>query len=60
MRPYESIDAAATRWTVNPKTIRRMVDRGEIVAYRVGQQLRVNPDEVDAAMQPVPAAGGAS
>jgi len=35
--------------------------RGEITLYRVGAKrlVRVDPDEVDAAMSPVPTVGGA-
>jgi excisionase family DNA binding protein len=60
-RKYESLETAGERWEVHPRTIRRMGARGEITLYRVGAKklLRVDPDEVDAAMKPVPTAGGA-
>ena len=61
-RRYESLESAAERLDVHPRTLRRMGSRGEITLYRVGSKklLRVDPDEVDAAMRPVPTAGGAA
>ena len=57
-RKYESLDAAAERLSVDPRTIRRMIARGEITGYRIGTKaLRVDPAEVDAALHPVPTAG---
>jgi excisionase family DNA binding protein len=60
-RNYESLEHASERWKVHPRTLRRMGARGEITLYRVGKKklLRVDPDEVDAAMKPVPTVGGA-
>lgn len=61
-RHGESIESAAERWELNPRTIRRMIARGDITGFRVGGQrlLRVDPDEVDAAMQPIPTVNGAA
>jgi excisionase family DNA binding protein len=61
-RRGESIESAAQRWELNPRTIRRMIARGQIIGYRVGgnKLLRVDPAEVDAAMTPVPTVGGAA
>lgn len=61
-RHGESIESAAQRWALNPRTIRRMIARGQIPAYRVGGErlLRVDPDDVDAAMTPIPTVGGAA
>ena len=53
-RKYASIESEAKRLAVNPRTIRRMIARGELTGYRFGGKiLRVDPAEVDAAMQPV-------
>lgn len=41
-----SVDQAAAMLTVNPVTIRRMVDRGDITAYRVGRLIKVDLDEL--------------
>jgi excisionase family DNA binding protein len=59
-KSYEPLEDAAQRWAVHPRTLRRMGSRGEITLYRVGSKklLRVDPDEVDAAMVPIPTVGG--
>lgn len=36
-----SIDEAARILKVNPKTIRRMIDRGELISHKVGRQHRI-------------------
>lgn len=61
-RTYERLETSAERWDVNPRTIRRMIARGDITAYRVGSKrlLRVDPTEVDAAMTPIPTVDGAA
>jgi excisionase family DNA binding protein len=56
-RRYESIQSVADRLDVNPKTIRRMIARGDLTGYRLGGKvLRVDQAEVDAAMVPIPTA----
>jgi excisionase family DNA binding protein len=59
-RTYETLESAAQRLDVHPRTLRRMGARGEITLYRVGSKrlLRVDPNEVDAAVTPVPTVGG--
>jgi excisionase family DNA binding protein len=60
-RKYESLDRAAERLEVNPRTIRRMIARGELTGYRFGGRvLRVDQAEVDAAMTPIPTVDGAA
>lgn len=61
-RRGESLESAAERWDLNPRTIRRMIARGQIPAFRVGGErlLRVDPDDVDAAMRPIPTVNGAA
>ena len=51
-RQYESIAAAAERLAVHERTIRRMIDRGEIIGYHVGSNVRIDPDELDEAIRP--------
>jgi excisionase family DNA binding protein len=54
-RHGESIESAAERWELNPRTIRRMIARGDLTGYRFGAKaLRLDQAEVDAAMTPIP------
>lgn len=39
----------AERWSMSPGTVLRMVRNGQIKAYRVGSQIRFDPDDVRAA-----------
>ena len=53
----ESIADAAKRHGVNPLTIRRRISDGTLTAYRFGPKLiRIDPNEVDAALRPIPTA----
>ena len=36
----------AERLTVSPKTVRRLVERGDLPALRIGGSVRVDPDEL--------------
>jgi excisionase family DNA binding protein len=58
-RQYESLRAAAERLAVHERTIRRMIARGQIKGYLVGngKTVRVDPAELDAALQLLPTAG---
>lgn len=55
-RRLETIQSAAFRHGVNPRTIRRRIADGTIRGYRSGPRLvRVDPEEVDAALlSPIP------
>ena len=44
---FLTMEALATRLAVNPKTIRRWIDAGDLRAHRLGRQLRIS--EQDAA-----------
>jgi excisionase family DNA binding protein len=57
-RQLESIDAAAQRLSVNPRTIRRAIADGRVTGYRVGTKtIRVDTAEIDnELLQPIPAA----
>jgi excisionase family DNA binding protein len=59
VRRLESIHHAAEYVGVNPRTIRRRIAAGELTGYRMGPRLiRVDLDEVDAMLRPIPTAGG--
>jgi excisionase family DNA binding protein len=58
-RQYESLHAAAERLAVHERTIRRMIARGQIKGYQVGSAVRVDPAELDAALQLLPTGGNA-
>lgn len=73
-RTLPSINAAlpaSPRWASKPetaiyirgsvKTVQRMLDSGKLTGYRLGDRmLRIDLNEVDALMQPVPASGRTS
>jgi excisionase family DNA binding protein len=60
-RRYASLDEAAEYLGCGARTIRRMIAAGEITGYRVGKRmLRVDLDDVDATMRPIPSAREAS
>jgi excisionase family DNA binding protein len=53
-----TIKVGAQRYGVHPKTIRRMIARGELKAYRLGSRsIRIDLDELDAMLRPIPTAG---
>lgn len=50
-----TIKAAAARLEVTEITIRRMISRGELAAYRLGpRSVRLDADEVDRLLTPIP------
>ena len=60
-RKLLSLQDAADRAGVNPKTIRRRIADGSLKGYRMGPRLiRVDLNELDALLQPIPSAGGAA
>jgi excisionase family DNA binding protein len=46
-RPHWTIDALATRWAVSSRTVRRLIERGELLAICIGSQLRISPEAVE-------------
>ena len=44
---FVSLQTAAIRAAVSPKTIRRSISRGELEAFQVGGQLRLKSADVD-------------
>lgn len=46
---FQSVEAAAERYKVNPRTIRRLIDSGQISPYKIGAKLiRIDVNETDA------------
>lgn len=42
------LEEAAQRLGLSVSTVRRLVRDGELTAYRIGKQIRLRPEEVDA------------
>lgn len=58
-RQLVSVDQAADFLSCSPRTVRRMVSRGQIAGFRVGSRmLRVDLTELEAQLRPIPTAGG--
>jgi excisionase family DNA binding protein len=54
-----SINQAAEYAAVSTKTLRRRIADGTIPAVRLGPRaIRVRPADLDAALRPIPSAGG--
>lgn len=59
-RQLVSIATAAEHGGCHPKTIRRRIADGSLTGYRMGPRLiRVDLNELDALLSPIPTAGGA-
>ena len=60
-RRLVSQQAAAEFLGVTERTIRNYVSRGQLRAYRVGGRVvRIDQDDIDAMLRPIPTAGGGS
>lgn len=58
VRRLESIPSAAEYLDVSTKTVRRYIAAGRITGYRTGPKLiRVDLNELDTMLQPIPTAG---
>lgn len=58
-RRLETIEGAADYLRTTPRTIRRAIAEGRINGYRFGKRMiRVDLDEIDAALRPIRTAGG--
>ena len=42
---------AAERLGITPRTLYRLVDEGEVVAYQIGRLIKFRPADIDAAIQ---------
>lgn len=59
-RRLVSIAVAADEYGVSTKTLRRYIAAGRLTGYRMGPRLiRVDLNELDALMRPIPTAGDA-
>jgi excisionase family DNA binding protein len=55
----ETIQQAARRNSISTDTVRRLIARGELKAYRLGNRIvRVDLAEVDALFRPIPTTKG--
>jgi len=60
-RPLETLTEAAERLGVCTRTLRRYIAIGRLTGYRLGDTLiRLDSDEVDSLLRPIPAAGARS
>jgi excisionase family DNA binding protein len=57
-----SVEAAAAHLSISPRSVRRYIAEGTLRGYRIaGRRLvRVNQDDVDALIAPIPAVSGKS
>ena len=55
-RSFESLSAAADRTGISTQTLRRRIACGQLVAYRTGRLIRVDPDDVDHLLARIPTA----
>ncbi len=46
-KPFSSIAEVADLLSVNVRTIRRWIDRGDLVAHRFGRQLRISRADLE-------------
>ena len=53
-RRYVSTQKAAEYADCSYKTIRRLISNGQITGYRVGRVIRVDLNELDEALKPIP------
>jgi excisionase family DNA binding protein len=47
-RPLLSVRAVASKLSVSEKTVRRLIESGQLPAVRVGGQVRIDPAELEA------------
>jgi len=45
-KPFYSLADVADRYDVSVRTVRRWVDAGELVAHRLGRQLRISAEDL--------------
>jgi excisionase family DNA binding protein len=45
--PLLTIDVVAERFDVNPRTVRRWIEQGDLSVVRVGSVVRITSDDLD-------------
>ncbi len=50
---YLSIDGTSQELGCSPDTVRRLIARGELKAYRVGRLIRIRREDLNRALKPV-------
>ncbi|WP_180950613.1 helix-turn-helix domain-containing protein [Corynebacterium riegelii] len=59
LQRYETLKQAAERTGLAERTLRRRIEDGSLIAYRLGRAIRLRPEDVDALFTPTNAwAGG--
>lgn len=53
-RRYASLADAAAYVDCNERTLRRHIAAGQLRGYRLGRLLRIDLDDLDAMLQPIP------
>ena len=46
-KPFYTVKTLSDKLAVTTATIYRMVERGELPAYKIGKSLRFNPEEIE-------------
>lgn len=57
---YVSLQVGAEYASCSEKTLRRHIASGKLRGFRFGRLIRIDLDELDALLQPIPAAGDAA
>jgi excisionase family DNA binding protein len=47
-KSFLTLQDLAAHWRISVKSVRRIVARGELKVHRIGNQIRVSPDDVAA------------
>jgi len=58
-RRLVSLTVASEYADVSTKTMRRWIAESKVPGYRAGRLIKVDLNELDAALRPIPTAGGA-
>lgn len=59
-RRWATLAEAGEHVGLSQKTLRRQIAAGHITGYRIGRALRVDLNELDDLLRPIPTAGGAA
>lgn len=51
--PFLTLKETAQHTKASEKTLRRMIARGELKAYKFGRQIRIKPADIEKALKPV-------